>query len=164
MTEQEHVRQKPREVAVSDKVVTIYPASFNRICEAAEAFLDLLKKTQRVEEAKIAGKKLFDDALANAGGDANKIDLDALKVSTSNLLIDAVESLLKEAKPEVTKLLAIMCKPNGTNAKAPEPFASEQFWMDEATVSEAGTVLSAFIAGIDVRGLLKNVLALKGIV
>lgn len=157
------VAQTPRNVTVAGKVITIEPPTINRLQMAMLAAFDLLKKTENIDKAKAIGLKLYQEKLAAAEGDATKIDLDELKREASNIILDSVMELFVIAPPELAKLMGIICKPNGKGASVPEPFGSADFWVEEATVSEAVAVISTFIALIDIAPLLKNVRALKGI-
>lgn len=162
-TELEHVAQIPRDVTVGKHTVTIYPATINRLQQATMAAFGLLKTTESIDKAKAIGLQLYAKKLEEAGGDAAKINIDELKNEASQSIIDSIADLFVAAPPEIAKLMAIICRPNGMGAKTPEPFDKVEFWTEEATISEAVAVISAFVAGIDIAALLKNVRALKGV-
>lgn len=163
MTEMEFIAQNPVKTKVAGEQLTIEPPTISRLQEAMIAAFDLLKTTEGIDKAKAIALKLYQEKLEAAGGDAAKVDMDELKNEASAEIINSVKNLFIVAPPELTKLMAIICKPNGKGAVTPAPFDSQEFWMEKATISEAVMVISAFIAGIDIAPLLKNVRALKGI-
>lgn len=160
----EIVAQTPRTLTVAGHSLTIEPPTAYRFQAVMLKALALANEAQRIDVIKDTASTFADNALKEAGGDATKIDVDALKAKANEFIASTIVDFMASAGPAFATLLAEICRPNKKGSEIPTPFDSKDFWLEEATISEAATVMQTFVQLIDVSKLLKNVFALKGIV
>lgn len=162
--ELDFVAQTPRELTIAGHSLTVEPPTPYRFQKVMLAALALTVEAQRIDLVKETARSFAKNALDEAGGDPAKIDIDALKTKANDFIQQSIVEFMLAAGPAFAVVLSEIARPNKKGDKIPAPFDKTEFWLEEVTISEAATVLQTFVYLIDVSKLLKNVLALKGIV